>query len=342
MNPPLFATHWARELGTKEESLIQLKGGINNRVYRCGEGVETYVIKGYDSAEQDGSDRMKAEVEFLTYAMRVAPNFVPRLICIDSERRCVVLEHLQGSPYQEGMMPTASDVKAAVEFFRQLNADRRLAKQHLSSNASEGFLRLREHIANIRKRQEGMCNDHLPNDIQLEAASLLRELHRLTYKVANWTENLISGGAIADTINEEERIISPSDFGFHNAIRTPTGVKFFDFEFAGWDDPAKAAADFILQPRVPTSSGYSPLLDTFIDDVRCSVRSRYEVLGVILRLKWVAIILMILHPHRITKLLNTHQDIDFPRIAHLRLKKAARYLSEEKPFGLHRFHVPTP
>jgi len=46
-----------------------------------------------------------------------------------------------------------------------------------------------------------------------------------------------------------ERCLSPSDFGFHNALREPSGrLRFLDFEYAGWDDPAKLVCDFANQP----------------------------------------------------------------------------------------------
>ena len=340
MNPPPFATHWARELGAAEESLIQLRGGINNRVYRCGEGVESYVIKGYEPAECGKRDRMKSEIDFLGYAAIVSSKFVPKLVCTDLERRCVVMEYIEGSPYPEGLVPPASDVNAAVEFFQQLNADRGLAQQYLSLDAAEGYLRLRDHITNIQERHEAMCTDHLPLELQPSAAKLLAKLKESTERVADWTEALIASGTVADAIRKEDRIVSPSDFGFHNAMRTQGGVSFFDFEFAGWDDPAKASADFILQPRIPTNSGYSPLWDTFADDIRVAVQSRCKVLGVILRLKWIAIILKILQPQEITKMLTTHRDINIAEQARQRLRNAAKYFSEENPFGLHRLYVP--
>ena len=46
-----------------------------------------------------------------------------------------------------------------------------------------------------------------------------------------------------------QRTLSPSDFGFHNALRRPDGsVVFLDFEYFGWDDPAKLCSDFCLHP----------------------------------------------------------------------------------------------
>ena len=287
-----------------------------------------------------GHDRMKAEVDFLNYAAVVVPRFVPKLIRSDFDRRCVVMEYVEGCQYPEGIAPQWCDVKAAVDFFRQLNSDHRLAKKHLSLAAAEGFLSLREHIANIQARQNGMYTDHLPINIRQKAGKLLATLNEQTDRIAGWTEALISSGTVTDALTAESRIVSPSDFGFHNAIRTPTGVKFFDFEFAGWDDPAKATADFILQPRVPTALGTSPLLDSLSSEIRDEIQSRYEVLGVILRLKWLAIILSILKPYRITQLVQNHKDINIEVLAQNRIETAAKYLSEEKPFGLHRLYVP--
>ena len=42
--------------------------------------------------------------------------------------------------------------------------------------------------------------------------------------------------------------MSPSDFGFHNVIKKKKKLFFFDFEYAGMDDPVKLISDFICQP----------------------------------------------------------------------------------------------
>jgi len=45
--------------------------------------------------------------------------------------------------------------------------------------------------------------------------------------------------------------LSPSDFGFHNALRRPDGsLVFIDFEYFGWDDPVKLTADFLWHPAM--------------------------------------------------------------------------------------------
>ena len=53
-------------------------------------------------------------------------------------------------------------------------------------------------------------------------------------------------------LDPAERCLSPSDFGFHNAILANDGrLRFIDFEYAGWDDPSKLICDFFCQPAVP-------------------------------------------------------------------------------------------
>ena len=44
-------------------------------------------------------------------------------------------------------------------------------------------------------------------------------------------------------------IISPSDVGIHNIIKTARGHVFYDFEYSGYDDLAKMVSDWIYQPN---------------------------------------------------------------------------------------------
>ncbi|MFP6749711.1 MAG: hypothetical protein VCD66_19215 [Alphaproteobacteria bacterium] len=51
------------------------------------------------------------------------------------------------------------------------------------------------------------------------------------------------------SIGPSRLTLSPSDFGFHNAIRRSDGrLEFIEFEYFGWDDPVKLVADFLLHP----------------------------------------------------------------------------------------------
>jgi hypothetical protein len=309
--PPAFARHWARELGSKEISLVRLQGGINNRVYRCGDR-RFWVIKGYEPLKPGLRDRMQAEVEFLQYAAQVAPGFTPGLIHVDDDLRCVVLEYLEGELFPEGSPPPESAVRCAVDFFGQLNSDHTAARQFIRQVAADGFLSLSEHLENIQQRLAGMGCEHLPAQIKPQAEKLLASMRTQFETTSEITAHQIASGKLNDAIQPDDCCISPSDFGFHNAISSTVGVKFFDFEFSGWDDPTKAALDFILQPRVPVKQGLSPLLASLNVKQSHFLKKRYEALTPILRLKWSCIILSVLNPVRLREIacLGSSHELD--------------------------------
>ena len=307
---PGFAVLWAGQLGASVRSLERLRGGINNRVFRCGDGRQFWVIKGYAPTQPGQRDRMQAEVDFLRFAAQAAPGFTPELLQIDPERRCVVLEHLEGMPFPEGVSPSEAAVGEAVEFFRQLNAEPWLARESIKLNAAEGFLSLREHLGNVRQRLEGMGCAHLDQKFRPQAKTLL---HRINIKLAHTEERttcLIDQGIVADAIALGDRCVSPSDFGFHNAVLTPQGPVFLDFEFSGWDDPCKTSIDFNLQPRVPICHESTYLLSILPEDRRLHAEKRCQFLEPILRLKWITIILSILTPSRLDAILLATPTLD--------------------------------
>jgi hypothetical protein len=325
VNPPEFARHWAQELDSSHESLVKLRGGINNNVFRCGTRARSWVIKGYPSHYPGYQNRMQAEVEFLRYSAIVAPGRVPELIAVDNDRSCVVLEHLEGETFPEGVRPPEAAVVFAVDFFRQLNADLSVARQMISMDAAEGFLSLTEHICNIQQRLDEMTCDHLPIDAKPQATQLLTSMRRKHEHIRKITENKISRGRLKDAIEPEERCVSPSDFGFHNAIWTQEGVKFIDFEFSGWDDPAKTLLDFILQPRIPVQREPSPLRASVKSVQTIQFEQRYEALKPILYLKWLCIILSFLSKNRLEKLTRQTPSKTANSIISERLSTAVSY-----------------
>jgi len=80
-------------------------------------------------------------------------------------------------------------------------------------------------------------------------------------------------------LSTEHRILSPSDFGFHNALRRDGQIIFLDLEYFGWDDPAKLTADFIWHPGMDLDADLIALwekamLELFSDDPDFETRLR--------------------------------------------------------------------
>jgi hypothetical protein len=104
-----------------------------------------------------------------------------------------------------------------------------------------------------------------------------------------------AGTAADEPLAPADRCLSPSDFGFHNAIRAADGrLRFLDFEYAGWDDPAKMACDFFCQPAVPVPRPHlGPFVESLADlwDDAAGFRRRVDVLLPVYELKWCCIML---------------------------------------------------
>lgn len=335
LNPPDYVLHWVKELNVTSQPVIKLTGGINNRVYRCGSATNSYVIKGYQACPPGTRDRMQAEVEFLRFAGETAQEFVPQLIKVDWQRRCVLLEHIPGESYPDGCVPTETDIKVACEFAKRINSEREKAKQLITMTAAEGYKHVTEHIANVSERLENMNVSHIPASYRAPAKALVEIAKSKLNNMADQTIRRIQSGELKDTIDSSHLCISPSDFGFHNAIRNQRGIKFFDFEFAGWDDPAKLLADFILQPRVPIRVLPTQLMAIFKPEIAKEIYERCTMLGPILRIKWLSIILSILNPKRMEEILKIHQDTDVDSLIIQRLNLATNHLNERTPFGLY-------
>ena len=324
---PQFALHWATELGSTSFNLNKLQGGINNQVYLCTTERQSWVIKGYPQSKGHQRDRMKAEVQFLNFANEVAPELTPKLIYSHQGYRFVVLEHIEGKAFSEGIPPQADAIATAVQFIQLLNRDTNQARQWVEMDASEGFLCLSEHIVNVHKRLAGMTTEHIPRKSLKMALSLFKNIRTELEIVQEKTNKLIDEGVILDRIDPDKRCISPSDFGFHNAIMTAKGVRFIDFEFAGWDDPAKTTLDFILQPHVPVWGQGSPLSIVWDQELQASIDARCQVLGPILRLKWACIILSALNPSRLSQLLEIRSEEKSSILIQKRLNTAKAYLA---------------
>ena len=71
-------------------------------------------------------------------------------------------------------------------------------------------------------------------------------------------------------------------------------LRFIDFEYAGWDDPAKLVCDFFCQLAIPVPLRYLPM---FIEQISINAKipdlmaKRVEILLPVYRVKWCCIIL---------------------------------------------------
>lgn len=305
---PSFVRFWAKQLGAKTTDISRLTGGINNLVFSCTVKDRRFVIKGFSPVTGDERDRFTAEMEFLKYGGLVASGFVPSLLYADRDHQALVMDYIYGDCYEAKNRISRDELGAAVKFFSLLNSDLDIARAFIRMGASEGYLRLTDHLSNIELRLSEMRASHLPTYLMPAARDTIRLLKSELHSVTGLTDRALALDMCQDGIDTEHICVSPSDFGFHNALRTPQGVKFFDFEFAGWDDPAKAIVDFGLQPQVPVEFSEDHFLQSLKKSSRKVISRRLKALKPILQLKWSCIIVGFLSPERFEKMRSVNEN----------------------------------
>jgi hypothetical protein len=328
MTSHTFATYWANRLGAEETSLTQLGGGINNSVFSCCSDNGKWVIKAYPNENKDQQDRMNAEVDFLRYAAIAAPGCTPELIEIDKELRCIVMEYIPGDPYLTKVeAPSIDHLRFGASFIDRLNRDLSLSREMIQLDAAEGFSALSRHIVSIQERFSLMNTEHIPLQAKEEANRMYSLLEIQINDVETKLASQISTGSIRDSIRTRDKWVSPSDFGFHNAIYHSNNIIFIDFEFAGWDDPAKTILDFWMQPRIQVPDSWLDIsLRVLPQHQKRDFLRRLNAAADIFELKWASIVLSILNPSRYNQMLSDSTEEERIVFVLARLKKASRYL----------------
>lgn len=232
------------------ESVAHLTGGANNRVYKLTTPHGPLVLKHYFRHKDDPRDRLAAEYAFLTAACAAGVDCIPTVHGRDEVAGVALYSFVDGISLC-GRVPSERDIDAAAAFLRSL--------QQVPGNtaqigpAADACFSFHEHITGVQKRLEtldqALSGATATNDMILADAQLFLQ-HEL-YPAWNKVCASLHASHRANSNTNVSPILSPSDFGFHNALRTAHGLVFIDFEYAGYDDPAKMLCDFLCQPAVP-------------------------------------------------------------------------------------------
>jgi hypothetical protein len=330
IRPGLFAKHLG-ELGLWQCS--RLGGGANNQVFLLEKDGQQRILKHYASTSD--RDRYVSEQVFYKWADRVALRQVPEAIAWDNDNRSALLTHVQGNPPPH--IVGKAEVEQAAQFILDLNIDRPAARQFPIPQAADTGDCLTQ-LARVATRIHRLQN--LPPDIPLRNElgdflqnQLLPSWQEISTNLKDAMERVPE---LANPIPSQKQILSPSDFGFHNSLTKPDGrLTFFDFEYAGWDDPAKMVCDFLRQPRhnIPEN-----LWSAFIESVSqlseepAVFLNRIRFLLPLHNLKWCCIFLNEFRPEHFDRR-QTASNIDPFNKQTLRaqITKARRHLETFNP-----------
>lgn len=276
------------------DSLVVLTGGKNNRVMRARQtDGDSAILKIYFWHPADQRDRLSAEWRILEFARHKGVNCVPQPLARDEAKGAALYTELPGVKLAPDTISSAH-VMSAADFIVALNTVRTEEDFPL---ASEACFSIGQHIEAVERRVDRLADlDQSAPHADAAARFVEQELHPAWLRVLERTRRRTDtlGIGTDDILPKAFRILSPSDFGFHNALAANGNLGFVDFEYAGEDDPAKLVGDFFAVPEIPTPHH---TFDGFVEalakglSLGSGFSDRARLLRDVYRVKWMCIVL---------------------------------------------------
>lgn len=278
--------------GRPVDQLIPCRSGRNSRVCKVACGDDTFALKSYPPKVFDPRDRFGTEIKALKfYEVNHNPH-TPRLLAVDIPRGIAMMEWIDGCLVNT---PAADDIDHAIDFIARTHAAETkggdafgLATEPCLCGADlDRHLTLRLERFSSVAQQEPELNYFLMHELQHALARARNHAH---------------GIGFSTPLPRRKQSLIPADFGFHNAIKTISGgVYFIDFEYFGWDDPVRLAADFLLHPGMALDEKNQNrfrrgMIDTFKTDEE--FEQRLLKLAPLYGIRWALILLSEFLPDR--------------------------------------------
>jgi thiamine kinase-like enzyme len=226
-------------LGSKIVLCQSVRGGRNSRVFKIEDArAQVFIGKFYYQDKNDGRDRLGTEYTSLQFLWQQGVRCVPQPLLNDPQNHCAIYQYIEGQGFS-GQHITRADMDQVLAFVQRLQAVKKDVPPGFFKDASEACFSLEQLGAHLEGRRRRLDN--------IDHAGLKDFLKDFD---AFWKE-LLPYTSSKQVLPLDKRTLSPSDFGFHNALKKGGGkIVFLDFEYFGWDDPAKMMADFILHPAM--------------------------------------------------------------------------------------------
>ena len=232
----------ANKIGNQSEveNIVKLKGRGNSAIYKLHffDGSKA-ALKMYP--EITYHDRLRSEFESTKIFRELKINNVQIPISFDIDLSVATYEWIEGTSVSNYGV---NELKAALSFLNDINQNSTADQFKFFPMAADACPKGLD-IENQIKRRLLQFDNATKNYIELERF-LKDDFEPLMSEIISWSQAIWpSSCGYKKPIDKSELILSPSDFGFHNAIYSQKkSLIFHDFEYFGWDDPVKLISDF--------------------------------------------------------------------------------------------------
>ncbi|MDP4488565.1 MULTISPECIES: aminoglycoside phosphotransferase family protein [Pseudoalteromonas] len=262
----LGQTHW------RSSSLPQ---GANNQGHKLFTENNAYFLKCF-APDARAFDKLYNEFQFSQQLHKAGISNIARPIGYCSNTLSAIYEFIDGHTFET---VTAQDVRAAYNFIAAINSHQ--VERTALNAAADSPAKLEDFIqlVTLRLSRFEPLRDNAELNTLLTAIELRTRVISTTPGI-DWQQPC------------PKDVVSPSDFGFHNALKYRDDVYFIDFEYAGNDSAWKLLCDFFAQPAVPVPLSYLPLfLRSPLFAAQASAGNTLKCVFELTLLKWCLIML---------------------------------------------------
>ena len=216
---------------------------INSKIEIIIKNGNKLVVKKYC---QEDIIKFKRESYFYKFSNEKKIAQVPEIDKITVLKRELIIRFVESNKQIEDKEITLSNLKNFSNFINLIN---KFESTNYSHKAGESVFSINEIYLNIYKRLKFLEI----NGTDQEFYSKIK----LAIEKCEYKDNLVFS-----------KLISPSDFGLHNTIKTKEKLYFIDFEYAGIDSEEKLIYDFVLHPKNKIKeSNHKEMINLFFSDI---------------------------------------------------------------------------
>ena len=240
-------------VGDPVDSCCAVEGRANSRIFKVQQSARSLAAKFYPDLAYDSRDRLGTEKRACEFLRTENCDSVLRVVSAAPELNVGIYEWIEGAKVLD---IRDNDIDQALEFVETLHRTCSSVSAVKLPFASEACLSEDDIWSQIDRKRLSL-NKVLDNSSELRTF-LLKQFDPFVAELREIARSLFPRRDRFARLPANYQTLSASDFGFHNAIRTPNNsLKWIDLEYFGWDDPVKMIAEFIWHPGFQLSESQS-------------------------------------------------------------------------------------
>ena len=318
----------------KQLQIEKLLGQGNSCIYKVKTTKNKYALKCYPDLLIDNRPRLKTEFDAFNLLYQFNISEVPIAIRKDEYLNLGIYEWVEGkkiSSYSDCYFDQMANFVNQLDLLSKKML--RSANNDTVTLASEACLSALDLIKQINQRYNRLKKISYNHYL---LAKFLKDFYEpLWLKVKDKFYKQWPKESRDCPLPSKKQILSPSDFGLHNAIEVNKKIIFLDFEYFGWDDPVKLTADVIWHPAMGLSTKEierwkNAMCNLFSSD--SNFEKRLNAALPLYGLRWVMIILNEFLPNISKRRKNAGGTIKYnaDKMRDVQLMKAKKYCKQIK------------